>query len=200
MHRLIERVSGINRSGRCVWIAAFGLIALAPAISLARQPADDGWVGKRVVQKFSNFTLRIGNQVVDRSGKIVEFYRVEQTNGPWLWLKAEGEGLNGWATADQVVPVEQGIAFFTNQVRANPQDAFSYVMRALLWRDKKELDIALADFSEAIRLDPTHAWVYNDRGLAWYDKKEYDKAIADYNEAIRLDPQDALAHNNRGIA
>jgi hypothetical protein len=52
--------------------------------------ADNGWVGKRVVQKHKNLTLRIGNQVVDRGGETIEFYRVEQTNGPRLRLKAEG--------------------------------------------------------------------------------------------------------------
>jgi tetratricopeptide (TPR) repeat protein len=179
-------------------LAVFGLFrAFAVPGPLIAQ-ADNGWVGKRVVQKFDNFTLRIGNQVVDRSGETIEFYRVEETNGPRLRLKVEGQGLNGWATVNDVVPVEQGIEFFTNQVRANPQDAHSYVMRALLWRDKNELDNALRDYNEAIRLEPTHAWIFNWRGIVWYSEKEYDKAIADCNEAIRLDPHYAIAYSTRG--
>jgi tetratricopeptide (TPR) repeat protein len=180
-------------------LAVFGLFCAFAVPGPLIAQADNGWVGKRVVQKFDNFTLRIGNQVVDRSGETIEFYRVEETNGPRLRLKVEGKGLNGWATVNDVVPVEQGIEFFTNQVRANPRDAHSYVMRAMLWRDKKELDNALCDYNEAIRLEPTHAWVFTNRGNAWNAKKEYDKAMADYNEAIRLDPQDAVAYFNRGI-
>jgi tetratricopeptide (TPR) repeat protein len=177
--------------------AAGMLVAFGTSEPLEAQ-ANNGWIGKRAVQKFENFTLQIGNQAV--VPKTIAFYHVKQTNGPRLSVKAEGTGLNGWARVDDVVPVADAIAFFTNQVRANPQDAFSYVMRAILWRDKKELDTALRDFSEAIRLDPTAASGYINRGLAWHDKKENDKAIADYNEAIRLDPQYAAAYNDRGNA
>jgi tetratricopeptide (TPR) repeat protein len=146
------------------------------------------------VPKYAGFWHKIGNQVLDP--KWIATYRVEQVNGPWLWLYATE--LNGWVPADHVVPVEQAIEFFTDYIRSNPGDAFGYIMRARFWREeRKELDIALGDYNEAIRLDPTTAGVYNHRGLAWIAKKEYDKAIADYNEAIRLDPKDASAYNSR---
>jgi tetratricopeptide (TPR) repeat protein len=174
-------------------------IALVTVTPPARHAqAGDGWLGKRVVQRYWDFQLQIENQVIDPQR--LHIYRVERVNGPRLWLKAEGQGLSGWALADQVVPVEQAIAFFTDSIRANPGDPYGYMMRAVIWREKKELDIALGDYSEAIRLDPTNAYVYNSRGATWYDKKEYDKAIADYGEAIRLDPKLAFAYNNRGNA
>ena len=146
------------------------------------------------------FKLKVGNQFIDLKGKI-ETYRVEQVNGPWLWLYSTQ--LNGWALADHVVPVEQAIEFFTNYIRSYPGDAYGYTMRAIVWREeRKELDIALADCNEAIRLDPTNAYVYNNRGWAWSDKKEYDKAIADYSEAIRFNPKHvrANAYIGRGLA
>jgi tetratricopeptide (TPR) repeat protein len=157
--------------------------------------ADSGWIGKRVVQKHRGFQLRIENQVIEPKG--LATYRVEQVNGPWLWLRAKE--LSGWAPADQVVPIEQAIEFFTDYIRANPGDPHGYTLRATIWwREKKELDIALADCNEAIRLDPAKGYVYGNRGIVWAAKKEYDKAIADYNEAIRLDPMDAITYNNRG--
>jgi len=174
------------------------IVTAAPNTAIG-QAADD-WVGKRVVQKSNTFALRIESQVVERSRKSIEIYRVEQVNNGWLWLKAEGQGIAGWATVNDVVPVDDAIGFFTNQIRANPGDAFAYQMRAQIWREvKKELDIALGDYNEALRLDPS-VTSYNNRGLLWHDKKDYDKAIADYNEAIRLDPNLALAYNNRGNA
>ena len=177
-------------------VAAVG-IALVPASPPAlHAQAGDGWVGKRVVERYPGFRLRIEDQVIDPRG--IRTYRVAQVNGPWLWLKAEGRGLSGWAPADQVVPVDQAIAFFTDSIRANPGDSHGYVMRALIWRqERKEVDLALGDLNEAIRLDPTGGDLWTARGLAWHYKEEYDKAIADHSEAIRLDPKLAPAYVNR---
>ena len=177
------------------------LLAVGIALVLVGPPAlhaqaGDGWVGKRVVERYPGFRLRIENQVIDPKG--IRIYRVEQVNGPWLWLKAEGRGLSGWAPADLVVPVDQAIAFFTDSIRASPGDSHGYVMRALIWRqERKEVDLALGDLNEAIRLDPTVADLWTARGLAWHYKEEYDKAIADHSEAIRLDPKLAPAYVNR---
>ena len=73
---------------------------------------------------------------------------------------------------------------------------------ARVWRDKGDLDRAIADFNEAIRLDPDpkDARAYNNRGHAWRNKGDLDRAIADYSEAIRLDPKFARAYYNRGFA
>jgi hypothetical protein len=110
------------------------LLAVGIALVLASPPAlhaqaGDGWVGKRVVERYPVFRLRIENQVIDP--KRIEIYRVEQVNGPRLWLRAEGKGTSGWAPADQVVPVEQAIAFFTEYVRANPGDSHGYAMHRI---------------------------------------------------------------------
>jgi tetratricopeptide (TPR) repeat protein len=110
-------------------------------------------------------------------------------------------GLNGWAPADHVVPVDQAIEFFTGYIRAYPRDPHGYTMRAMTWHDhKREYDNALGDYNEAIRLNPTNAPGYLNRGNLRGDNKEFDKAISDYNEAIRLDPSYANAYNGRGWA
>ena len=185
-------------SVRAVVLAAIGIVLVLNTPPALQAQANNGWVGKRVVPRYRGFQLRVENQVIDTKTWI-GIYRVEQVNGPWLWVHATG--LSGWAPADQVVPVEQAIEFFTDYIRANPGDAFGYTMRAIIWREeRKELDIAIGDYNEAIRLAPTNGSVYCNRGLAWADKKEYDKAIADYNEAIRLDYKCAIPYNNRGLA
>jgi tetratricopeptide (TPR) repeat protein len=156
----------------------------------------DTWVGKRVVQKHADLRLRIERRVVNTKNRL-EIYRVEQVNGPWLWLHARE--LSGWVPANQVVPVEQAIDFFTEYIRTNLAGGFGYAMRAKIWRvEKKDVDKALADCNEAIRLDPTRAYGYYNRGLAWESKHEYDKAIADFTEAVRLDPRNADAFVGRG--
>jgi tetratricopeptide (TPR) repeat protein len=197
MHGLIIRGTGLNRIRPAFLIVAWGLMAFAPGDSLAQQPVGNDWIGKRVVPKYQDFKLKIENQVIDP--KWIATYRVEHVNGPWLWLYATQ--LHGWALADQVVPVEQAIEFFTDYIRSNPGDAHGYIRRAIIWRqERKEFDIALGDCNEAIRLDPTSTSVYSNRGNLWYHKREYDKAIADYNEASRLDQKFASPYFNVGVA
>jgi len=201
--RKFKAGAGARRSRSVSWVVAVALvlilIAAMPIGSPAQQPADNGWIGKRVVQRYRGFQLQIDHQVIDP--KAIKTYRVERVNGGWLWLQPENGGVSGWAGAGQVVPVDQAIAVFTDDIRANPGDPHGYIMRATIWRqDKKELDNALFDMDEAIRLAPTDAAAWQSRGLAWHAKKEYDKAIADDSEAIRLDPSVAITYSNRGDA
>jgi tetratricopeptide (TPR) repeat protein len=68
---------------------------------------------------------------------------------------------------------DRSIAVYTGilQGRGEPakNDAIACNNRGLTYRDKGELDRAIADFNEAIRLDPKFALAYNNRGLAYRD-------------------------------
>jgi tetratricopeptide (TPR) repeat protein len=121
--------------------------------------------------------LQVGNQVVDDEGRgknlargkdqnVFRIYKVEQANGSWLWLVAEGSGVKGWAPAANVILFDQAIDYITNRIRANPGAASNCVRRANVWRERKEFDIAIADYDEAIRLDPGDAAAYVGRGWA----------------------------------
>ncbi len=179
-------------------------------VALAQQPAENSHVGKRVITQ-PGTVLKAGNQVVDDEGLGKErargknqnefrTYMVEQANGPWLLLVAEGSSAKGWAPAANVILFDQAIDYITGQIRANPGDWAKYVWRANVWLKRKELDTAIADYNEAIRLNPGSAGVaHQGRGRAWRDKKDYDKAIADCNESIRLDPGHARAYYTRGV-
>ena len=179
-------------------------------VGLANAQAKDPWIGKRVFTQFGT-VLKVGNNVVDDEGRaaslassghdrnVSRVYRVEKTNGDWLWLKDEKSGISGWVRTAYVIPYEQAIDFYTNRIRAKPH-ASLYNSRGSVWDSKGEHDIAIADYNEAIRLEPNEAVVFHNRGSAWSAKKDYEKAIADYNEAIRLDPKFATAYINRGLA
>ncbi len=183
-----------------------GLVAvLSWAASAAAGQEDRGGAGTRVITKFGT-VLTVGRQVVDderrhESARGVErgsfrVYRVEVVNGPWLWLVAEKEDVRGWVKAEQVVPLDEAIRDYTEELREHPSSAV-YVDRGLIWKEKGEPDIAIADFNEAIRLEPDNEVAYLNRGNAWLAKGMYARAIADYGEAIRLDPKYARAYNNR---
>ena len=186
-----------RRVGETVMLAFVGVALAFPACLHAQD--DDGWIGKRVVQKYREFELRRAGGVVDRKG--IEFYRVKGVNGPELFVESEGRGIGGWVRAEHVVPVEQAIQFFTRYIRSHPRDAHGYAMRAMIWsKEKHEIDRALADDNKAIRLDPTQSAVYHNRGAVFFLKRDFDKAIADYTEAIRLDPASILSYEDRGTA
>jgi tetratricopeptide (TPR) repeat protein len=176
---------------------AFVLMLLFAKSSLAQ--ADEEWLGKRVVPKYDNFALWSANRVVGPDG--MHIYRVKEVNGPQVFLEIEGTGLGGgWALADQIIPVEHAMEFFTDYIRSRPRDPHGYLMRASIWEDEKELDIALDDLNEAVKLDRRKSYVYNNRGRIWLEKNEHDKAIADFNQAIRLDRTCVAAYHNRAVA
>ena len=168
-----------------------------PVAAVAEESGNKTMVGRRVVQRSNEFTLHIENRVIDRK-RVIHFYKVEQVSGPWLWVRAEGNGFSGWALADQIIPVEQGVDFFTRQIRDDPGNVFPFVMRAMLWQDKKQIDKALHDYDEVLRLDPNRGWIYNNRGILHLERKDYDKALADFDQALRLEPGNANVLNNRG--
>ena len=185
------------KSRPAVFLFALILGSCGPRLASGQQPAANPWLGVRVVQKSQDFGLKIENQVVERR-RFILFYKVEQVSGDWLWLRAEGKGFRGWVRADDVVPVDKALEYFSERIRQNPSDAFAYMMRATVRHDKMQLNQAVDDYNQAIKLDPAHAWVFNNRGIAWSDLKDYDQALADFNEAIRLDTQNANVYNNRG--
>ena len=85
-----------------------------------------------MVQKTREFILRDDKQAVTWNTRLINVYLVERVDGPRLWLKlerADGDAI-GWAAADQVVPIDQAVTFFTDRIRANPKDAFAHLMRA----------------------------------------------------------------------
>jgi tetratricopeptide (TPR) repeat protein len=162
--------------------------------------ADSGWVGKRVMQTASNITLVANGEAVERTGRGISFFQVEQVDGRSVRVSADAGRTSGWASADELVLVDHAVDFFTRKIRTNPNDGFSHAARAFLWRDKGELDKALRDDNEAIRIDPKVAAYCYERGLTWHLRESYDHAIADFDQAIRIDPRFAPAFIARGAA
>jgi tetratricopeptide (TPR) repeat protein len=150
-------------------------------------------VGRKVMT-IEWYTEFIDGTTVTYKSELGKVYEVDRVNGKWLMLV--GEGRKGWVKRSDVVPYEEAIDHFTRLIRQDPSGT-NYYQRAIAWKAKGELDIALFDYNESIRRDPSAA-VYSARGVVLNDKGEYDRAIADYNEAIRLKSGDASYYNNRG--
>jgi tetratricopeptide (TPR) repeat protein len=156
----------------------------------------DGWIGKLVVPRHGSFTLREGNRLIDP--KWFRIYRVKGASGTEVFLKAEGSGLEGWAPAREVVPLDQADAVYTQYIKSNKSQDAAYSYRAGIYLYQNKYDLAVADATMAIRLDPTHAIDFSTRGLAWKRKGEHGKAISDFSQAVRLAPDESRAYTNRG--
>ena len=117
---------------------------------------------------------------------------ISKIDGDRLWV---GEA---WINKDEVIPVADAAAFYTEYLRKHPGDAWGYHSRGHAWDGIGNCDNAITDYTKAIRLDPDYAIAYFNRGNVWADKGEFDKAIRDFNEAIRLNPEYVRAFFNRG--
>jgi len=166
----------------------------------AKAQSDAGWIGKRVVPKSHDFSLTVNDEPIVRNSQVIDVYQVERTDGPLLWLKAETLRSTGWAKAQDVVPLDQALDFFTHEIQTKPTDRFPYLARALIWKMSNDADRALRDYDEAIRLGPRDASSYRGRGLVWHSTREFDKAIADFNNSLELDPRSALTFIDRGTS
>jgi tetratricopeptide (TPR) repeat protein len=144
-----------------------------------------GWIAKRDVVRYDQaiayFTAKIRSDPSDRRN---------YHNRAWAY---EVMGEHDKAIADE-----------GETIRLDADDAenlgVDYNSRGCMWRNKGELDIAIADFNEAIRNKPNYPDAHFNRGRSWRMKGEYDKAISDLNEAIRLDTKDTGNYAERGTS
>jgi tetratricopeptide (TPR) repeat protein len=176
-------------------LAALCLTLAVSQSTFARQPSADDRVGKAVLPKARQFTLKDVQKGTPVKAP-AEIYQVARMSGASLLLS--GTGISGWAAADQVVPLEQADDFFTKQIRANPADAFPHLMRAIVsMASKGDVDRALGDLTEAIRLTPGDADTYMIRAEAWRARGDLGKALADCEAVLRLSPKSVGALGTR---
>ena len=184
-----------DRSWRAAGIFAL-IFAGGVTLALAQQPADT-WIGRRVVQRHNNFPVRLNGQAVLRSGMEIHIYKVKRRDGDQLWLEGDDDGPRGWAAVDQLVPVDDALAYLTDRVRVHPDEAFYYALRATVYCDRKDFDRALGDWNKIVELEPDDAASYVGRAKLSVSRMEWDRAINDLTRAIKIDPEDPYCYRVR---
>ncbi len=176
-----------------------GWLALQQPTMAAAQP-EESWAGKRVMIKYAK--VKLWEPIAEPSqarviGGLNEAYvTVDREEKGYLFVRSLGR--KGWLKKDDVVLMETAIPYFSQRIEQNPKDVFAYNLRAILWKDKKEYDKAMADYDQAIRLEPKQGVHYHNRAAMWAARQQHKKALADFDEALRLKPNYMLAHRLRG--
>ena len=179
-------------------ISAGLIFTLSLVVPAPPAQTDPAWIGKRVVQKYRDFSLTVNGEPVERNRFVIDIYRVERTDELVALAQSGNTGLQRLGQAAGRGAAGPSPRLLHAQIEAKPVDPFFYTARALIWRQSSDFDKALRDYDQAIRLDPHDATAYRGRGFVWHSKRVYDKAIVDFDESIRLDPKSALTFIARG--
>ncbi len=183
---------------RLRWVLVMALAHVAATGAVAQAPAAGTWTGKAVVPKVRSFMIKESAQASARPGPPA-IYHVSRESGQLLFITTNG--LSGWVSADQFVPLEEARVFFTGQIQANPRDSFAHAMRAIAaLAEKPDFKSAMADLDEAVRLGPGDAFARGSRGVAWLAQQDLARAHADFDEAIRLEPRNPAYLIDRAAA
>ena len=158
--------------------------------------ADPGWSASGSCPGAAASALVVNGEAVEPGIRGLAFYRVEQVDGHSLLLRPEVPGPSGWATADQVILVDQAVDFFTQQIRADPSDAFCRAARAFSGVTKGNSPRRRPTTTRRSGSTPKEPACFLGRGLVHHFQKSYAQAIADFDRGDQARPQVRAAHSS----
>jgi tetratricopeptide (TPR) repeat protein len=150
------------------------------------------------VQKTADFVLNDGNTNIAPNG-VGYVCLLERSQGDRLLVTIRSQGLRGLAPASALIPLNHADVYFSQQIQANPRDAFSYLMRGMVRYENDDLDHAFADVNEALRLSPQYVAALVERAYLWQSRDRLDLALVDIDQAIKLDSRNSYAYVERGV-
>jgi Flp pilus assembly protein TadD len=95
---------------------------------------------------------------------------------------------------------DEEIYCYTQAIKINPNLAYAYYNRGIIYLDRNEYKRAIKDFTIAIQLDNNDGDFFCNRGIALKNNSQTKLAMEDFTEAIRLNPKDEEYYLERGIA
>lgn len=97
----------------------------------------------------------------------------------------------------QVKIWQNGETLWDHTIRNHPS-ATAYENRALIYKEKKNLEKAIQYYTEALKLNVEYHEAYSNRGNIYFDQNKNDLAMADYNKCLEIKPDYYVALDNRG--
>jgi tetratricopeptide (TPR) repeat protein len=173
---------------------------LGPQDEQPATPQPPSWVGKRVMTVrpgvYGRHSDEFGRQV--RDADLTDLvYTVLNQEDDFLWIRHRS--IESWVPRTDVVLLDEGVSFFSERIRRDPNDSYAFALRGRAWREEGELERALKDLNTAVRLDPKNAtWLAN-RGMVHDELDESSRALDDYDDAIKLEPREAQHYLGRAL-
>ena len=78
---------------------------------------------------------------------------------------------------------------FDQAIALDPRFADAYNNRGTVWKDRGDLNRAIADFNQAIKLNPQYYVAYANRGLARLRQGKEAEAQRDFDQCLKLNPK-----------
>jgi serine/threonine-protein kinase len=173
-----------------------GWLAAAPVPKGADAHA---WAGKVVFRKTSAARLFVrdaaGNETLGSPTRLT--YKVVRDEGDRV--QVTHNFAPAWFLKADVVRVQDAVAHFSAQIRADPSDSLAYAYRGWAYREQDRFDEAIRDYDRAIELQPSAAAWWNNRASIKITAGRFEDAIGDLDKAIGISPT-ATAFQNRGWA
>jgi WD40 repeat protein/Tfp pilus assembly protein PilF len=91
---------------------------------------------------------------------------------------------------------KQLVERYTEKLKANPDDAESYHLRAHAYERLRQYERAIEDFTAALERLPNNAHFYEFRGKDYQAVKDHVRAVADWKKSLELNPRQAQLCNN----
>jgi tetratricopeptide (TPR) repeat protein len=185
----IDRLRPVLTS-RILLLSGLLLAQAAPgAPQQAAEPEIERWLppGTAIVLKESDTPLQDQDWLSPRRDQLV--FVIESVSGDRLLVVSHDKSCRGWLRRDQVVPLDQAIGYFSQEIGRSPHNGDAYWMRGRLWAYRGDDDRAIADLDQAIQFVPDQARFYLRRGLLLIQNHHFDRALADCDKAIQLDPK-----------
>jgi Flp pilus assembly protein TadD, contains TPR repeats len=95
---------------------------------------------------------------------------------------------------------DEAEAAYNKTIKLNPKNANAYNQLGLIYKVKKQYELAISDFTKAIEFVPNNAYVYYNRGDTYFANKQYESAVADFSKSIELNPKFIKSYIRRGSA
>lgn len=93
----------------------------------------------------------------------------------------------------------RALSAFNKAIAINPNYAYAYYNRSLVYSNTKKLKFAQKDIDKALQLDSQFAKAYIAKGSILHQSKNYSKAEEMFDKGIALSPKDANGYYNRAL-
>jgi len=91
------------------------------------------------------------------------------------------------------------LSIMDDVVATYPDEAMAYMIRAIVYDNREEYDIAIDDYNTAIELAPDNSLLYYNRGDTYRLMENWDSALDNFSTAIALDPDYIDAYQQRAF-